>query len=504
MKNLLIITLLFLTPIFSLKSQYCNTVSSNEIITPTSTIQYTTSYGNGRRAFNFTATAGVTYTFSTIGLTSVDTYLRLYDDPSGGTIIAFNDDTFGLQSELVWECPTTGDYSILLTRYNCRALNGSTQLAYEATVSSDPPNLVTIGAGTGVVYDIPSYGFYEYSWSTMIYQQSEIDMEGEITQIRFNTQDTPADYTMPNQKIYMAHTTLSSFPNASVEEAEESNHVSSDWTLVYDGTLVWNVGWNEITLDSPFSWNNTDNLLIKVENHSGTFSWDYPGFYYTDNPGTVAYNWQDGSYPFTNGVRSSERPNIKLLFESITSLPVEFLGMSVNCENGGYNTVTWETASETNSDYFILERSRDGIHWTEVSEIKAAGTSNKTKTYTYYDLQSGRYFEGYYQLTQIDYDGLFEIFDPISVRCETEEKYQISAYPNPTEGEVLITIYSLIESEVELKLTNMSGQNLKTENKMLEKGVNVFEFNLSEYGKGIYLMNVKDESSVQNISISKK
>lgn len=186
------------------------------------------------------------------------------------------------------------------------------------------------------------------------------------------------------------------------------------------------------------------------------------------------------------------------------TLPVEFLGMSVNCENGGYNTVTWETASETNSDYFILERSRDGIHWTEVSEIKAAGTSNKTKTYTYYDLQSGRYFEGYYQLTQIDYDGLFEIFDPISVRCETEEKYQISAYPNPTEGQVLITIYSLIESEVELKLTNMSGQNLKTENKMLEKGVNVFEFNLSEYGKGIYLMNVKDESSVQNISISKK
>jgi len=211
----------------------------------------------------------------------------------------------------------------------------------------------------------------------------------------------------------------------------------------------------------------------------------------------------DGSYtgPSFTGVGTVNEGGV-LVYPA--TLPVEFLGMSVNCENGGYNTVTWETASETNSDYFILERSRDGIHWTEVSEIKAAGTSNKTKTYTYYDLQSGRYFEGYYQLTQIDYDGLFEIFDPISVRCETEEKYQISAYPNPTEGKVLITIYSLIESEVELKLTNMSGQNLKTENKMLEKSVNVFEFNLSEYSKGIYLMNVKDESSVQNISISKK
>ena len=407
-----ILLLLSILP-FIATPQYCNTATSNEIITPTSTIQYTTSYGNGRRAFNFSATAGVTYTFSTIGLTSVDTYLRLYDSPTGGTIIAFNDDTFGLQSEIVWECPTTGDYSILLTRYNCRALNGSTQLAYEATVSSDPPNLVTIGAGTGVVYDIPSYGFYEYSWSTMIYQQSEIDMEGEITQIRFNVQDTPADYTMPNQKIYMAHTTLSSFPNASVEEAEESNHVSSDWILVYDGTLVWNVGWNEITLDSPFSWNNTDNLLIKVENYSGTYSWDYPGFYYTDNPGTVAYNWQDGSYPFTDGTRSSERPNIKLLFESITTLPVELT--EFNGENiDEYNSIYWVTASELNCDFYKVYRSTDNENWQLVTTTQGSGTTVYMNEYEVVDRKFSNSIN-YYKLYQVDYNGETTVYGPIAI-----------------------------------------------------------------------------------------
>ena len=407
-----ILLLLSILP-FIATPQYCNTATSNEAITPTSTIQYTTSYGNGRRAFNFSATAGVTYTFSTIGLTSVDTYLRLYDSPTGGTIIAFNDDTFGLQSEIVWECPTTGDYSILLTRYNCRALNGSTQLAYEATVSSDPPNLVTIGAGTGIVYDIPSYGFYEYSWSTMIYQQSEIDMEGEITQIRFNVQDTPVDYTMPNQKIYMAHTTLSSFPNASVEEAEESNHVSSDWTLVYDGTLVWNVGWNEITLDSPFSWNNTDNLLIKVENYSGTYSWDYPGFYYTDNPGTVAYNWQDGSYPFTNGIRSSERPNIKLLFESITTLPVELT--EFNGENiDEYNSIYWVTASELNCDFYKVYRSTDNENWQLVTTTPGSGTTVYMNEYEIIDRKFSNSIN-YYKLHQVDYNGETTIYGPIAI-----------------------------------------------------------------------------------------
>jgi hypothetical protein len=31
-------------------------------------------------------------------------------------------------------------------------------------------------------------------------------------------------------------------------------------------------------------------------------------------------------------------------------LPVDFLGMEVECSNGGYNTVTWKTASESNSE----------------------------------------------------------------------------------------------------------------------------------------------------------
>ena len=451
MKNFILLLLSILP--FITTPQYCNTVSSNEIITPTSTIQYTTSYGNGRRAFNFSATAGVTYTFSTIGLTTVDTYLRLYDSPTGGTIIAFNDDTFGLQSEIVWECPTTGDYSILLTRYSCRVLNGSTQLAYEATVSSDPPNLVTIGAGTGVVYDIPSYGFYEYSWSTMIYQQSEIDMEGEITQIRFNVQDTPADYTMPNQKIYMAHTTLSSFPNASVEEAEESNHVSSDWILVYYCTLVWNVGWNEITLDSPFSWNNTDNLLIKVENYSGTYSWDYPGFYYTDNPGTVAYNWQDGSYPFTDGTRSSERPNIKLLFESITTLPVELT--EFNGENiDEYNSIYWTTISELNCDFYKVYRSTDNENWELVTTTQGSGTTVYMNEYEIIDRKFSNSIN-YYKLYQVDYNGETTVYGPIAINNITSTEIlktinMMGQEVNENYKGVVIHIYS--DGNIEKKL----------------------------------------------------
>jgi len=211
----------------------------------------------------------------------------------------------------------------------------------------------------------------------------------------------------------------------------------------------------------------------------------------------------DGSYngPAFTGAGTVTENDI-LIYPN--TLPVEFLGMSINCENGGYNTVTWETASETNSDYFILERSRDGIHWLEIAEMKAKGNSTNESRYTFYDLKAGRYFEGYYQLTQIDYDGMFEIFDPITVQCKTDEKYEIMAYPNPTEDKVLITINSLKESQVQLSLITLTGQSLKTQTITLDRGINSFPYDLSEYNKGMYIINVVDTDIIQNISITKK
>jgi hypothetical protein len=185
-------------------------------------------------------------------------------------------------------------------------------------------------------------------------------------------------------------------------------------------------------------------------------------------------------------------------------LPVDFLGMEVECSNGGYNTVTWKTASESNSDYFVLERSRDGIHWTEITELKAAGTSNKENHYTHYDLGAGRYFEGYYQLTQVDYDGKFKIYDPVSVQCNKEAEYQVAVYPNPVTDRMLVTVYSLKSSHIEIDLTNLSGQILTQREFELKKGMNVFEFDLASYKKGLYIIYVKDEEHFQSLSVSKK
>ena len=111
------------------KALYCSAPSSTVAIIPTATLQYTSFYSTGIRAFTFTATAGCVYTFSTCGQSTQDTYLRLYSGV-GGALLASSDDACGTQSSITWTAPATGTYSLHLSRFTCANLNLITRVSY--------------------------------------------------------------------------------------------------------------------------------------------------------------------------------------------------------------------------------------------------------------------------------------------------------------------------------------------------------------------------------------
>jgi len=135
----------------NVQSQYCGAVTTNETIAPDIATQYTTSYSSGYRAFNFSAQAGCTYTFTTCGLSGADTYLRLYDNASGGVNIVAADDQCGLQTILTWTCSISGTYSIHLSNFVCNPLSSPTQIAYYSSCAASPtpsPTSITASSST--------------------------------------------------------------------------------------------------------------------------------------------------------------------------------------------------------------------------------------------------------------------------------------------------------------------------------------------------------------------
>ncbi|MBL0127226.1 MAG: thrombospondin type 3 repeat-containing protein [Flavobacteriales bacterium] len=126
---------------------YCNTATSNDPITPTTVSQNTASYSSGRRAFNFTTVAGRTYYFATCGLSTGDTYLRLYSTGTSGSILASNDDGCGAQSTFSYLETVSTTRSILVTNYSCAALSAATRVSYYYTAPAPPGPCFTAGYG---------------------------------------------------------------------------------------------------------------------------------------------------------------------------------------------------------------------------------------------------------------------------------------------------------------------------------------------------------------------
>ena len=83
------------------------------------------------------------------------------------------------------------------------------------------------------------------------------------------------------------------------------------------------------------------------------------------------------------------------------ALPVRFL--EFNAENYKNSIrLKWSTAQENNSSHFEIEKSADGISFTMIGTVQAAGNSNARSNYSYTDANPGTM--NYYRLREVDLD----------------------------------------------------------------------------------------------------
>jgi hypothetical protein len=227
---------------------------------------------------------------------------------------------------------------------------------------------------------------------------------------------------MNNQKIYLGNTNNNSFDN-NPNESITSDLTVTDYTLVYDGSITWQHGWNTITLSQDWEYLNTNNILVKIENRDGSYTNTYPSFDYTTSTDRAAYDYSDDNYPTVNGTRTNIRPNITFTIQtSGTALPIDLIYFNGELIDN-YVRLDWAVASQVNNDYYTIEKSTDNYNWVEIAIVDGDGNSNQETHYSIYD-EKPNIGNNYYRLKQTDYDGLFKIFQPIVVFIE-ENKYII-------------------------------------------------------------------------------
>jgi hypothetical protein len=115
-------------------------------------------------------------------------------------------------------------------------------------------------------------------------------------------------------------------------------------------------------------------------------------------------------------------------------LPIELVSFNAKLFENTKVKIEWTTATETNNDFFTIERSRNGATFEEVTRVDGSGTSTSQKSYSATD--NGP-LEGtsYYRLRQTDVDGHSETFNLVAVDFKrTAKGCVLKVYPNPCMG----------------------------------------------------------------------
>ncbi|MFW5851348.1 MAG: T9SS type A sorting domain-containing protein [Bacteroidota bacterium] len=177
-------------------------------------------------------------------------------------------------------------------------------------------------------------------------------------------------------------------------------------------------------------------------------------------------------------------------------LPIELAEWNVEYK-GEYVQLSWTTASETNNNQFIVERSQNGIDWEKYISIPGAG--NSTSILHYHEIDETPYTGiSYYRLKQIDYNGIYTFSEVKSIQTNFEHSQNIRVFCYVKNNIVTITGNNL--SVTDIYIRTATGKDVKHHTPVSQIDSRTFEIDFSNLAAGSYIIQTPYSQKI----ISKK
>ncbi len=147
-------------------------------------------------------------------------------------------------------------------------------------------------------------------------------------------------------------------------------------------------------------------------------------------------------------------------------LPIILTSFDVTKHNERSSKLNWKTSSEINSDFFGIERSKDGNNWETIGRVTAAGNSSKEQAYEFIDdnlpLIRTKEQVFYYRLRMTDLDGQYKYSDVRGVNFGKLSTGVVTIYPNPTVEHINVDLsgMDLDAGKVDLFVYDMTGRQV--------------------------------------------
>ena len=239
--------------------------------------------------------------------------------------------------------------------------------------------------------------------------------------------------------------------------------------------------------------------LVLLNRFDAISSWNFDGTHVTATGSNAA--------PVVSRTGMSLYGQYAIGGDTLTNpLPVNMLFFNAKNVNGDVN-LNWATASETNNKGFMVERSMDGVNFSDVIFVNGKGNSKSTSIYTKEDVAAFAKVGAstlYYRLRQVDFDGLLTYSNIVSVSESDLLGEEVKVFPNPFVSTIGVSIESSSASPVTVQVIDMQGRVIATEQLNTKAGSTYHELkNMSSLSNGIYFVKVSMNGSSKTTKVTK-
>ena len=175
-----------------------------------------------------------------------------------------------------------------------------------------------------------------------------------------------------------------------------------------------------------------------------------------------------------------------ITLDKCNALPLTLTSFSANKQGNGV-ALRWETALEINTDHFEIEKAYDGINFTKLKDVTAAGNSSAIKQYQFEDNEINTNYS-YYRLKMVDIDGSYAYSNTIKIAAKNS--LGITVGPNPTNKNITIFANGINPNGTFVQMYNPVGVKIYQKN----FGNGVVE--LESFLPGSYFLKITEKNQV--------
>jgi hypothetical protein len=257
--------------------------------------------------------------------------------------------------------------------------------------------------------------------------------------------------------------------------AQVATNVSSSCGILQPSTV--NVT-NPVS-GSEYTWSTTDGHIIGA-NTGDSITIDSAGTY------VVTQRLQAGCTPYATDT-------INILPDNKTCIILQPGIKDFSGKISNKNVLlNWTVSGNNQINYFEIESSADGLHFTSAGKMKAYESGLSDATYNFAGNLPLMKNEGlYYRIKMISLDNHISYSEIVRLAINSDENQEIRIIPNPVKDVLHLMIYSSTENNAQLSFYNSEGLLMNKLQTHVSKGVSTFNYNdLQNWTNGVYILKV--------------